>query len=354
MPDTRPRLLLVDDDRAITSTLTPVLRDLADVDTAHTVAEALERLASHTYNACVLDLVLGDDPAALHDALSSREVPTLLISGRDPAAIGPTAEARGWSYAAKPLAPSVLRGLVAELLGVDAPEPTQRGSRPTPKADASKAAALPVVQVLDKLGDIVAMLVVAYLGIAGKVSGELAVGVVAAIAGVGTGLRTLGGRQVGAASAAVALAAVLTATPTQAHAAPVERPRAHAAPPAATVVALAVLLAFAISGCGGPVLTNPVANVAARIAWPSIHKGAVGAGLCDDDPPEWLVGPSVRKDASAEADASSGAPGDASPPGPSDAGAPAAPSGAQSGGVAPGAASGAPPGAAATQDGGVQ
>lgn len=259
----RPRLLIVDDDRAITSTVGPMLRELADVDTAHTVAEALERLASHTYAACVLDLVLGDDPAPLHDALSSREVPTLLISGRDPAALGPLAEVRGWSYAAKPISPQVLRGLVAELLGVDAPEPTQRGTRPSPapsQADASKVAPLPIMQVLDKLGDIVAMLVVAYLGIAGKVSGELAVGVVAAIAGVGTGLRTLGGRQVGAASAAVALAAVLTATPTQAHAAPVERPRAHAAPPPAAVVALAALLALALSGCAGATAAAGVAS----------------------------------------------------------------------------------------------
>jgi DNA-binding NtrC family response regulator len=128
----RPRLLIVDDDRAITSTVGPMLRELADVDTAHTVAEALEKLASHTYAACVLDLVLGDDPAPLHDALSSREVPTLLISGRDPAALGPLAEVRGWSYAAKPISPQVLRGLVAELLGVDAPELTQRGTRPSP------------------------------------------------------------------------------------------------------------------------------------------------------------------------------------------------------------------------------
>ena len=78
----------------------------------------------------VLDLVLGDDPAALHDALSSREVPTLLISGRDPAALGPLAEVRGWSYAAKPISPQVLRGLVAELLGVDAPAPVKPPAAP--------------------------------------------------------------------------------------------------------------------------------------------------------------------------------------------------------------------------------
>lgn len=304
----RPRLLIVDDDRAITSTVGPMLRELADVDTAHTVAEALEKLASHTYAACVLDLVLGDDPAPLHDALSSREVPTLLISGRDPAALGPLAEVRGWSYAAKPLSPQVLRNLVAELLGVDAPEPTQRGTRPSPapsQADASKVAPLPIMQVLDKLGDIVAMLVVAYLGIAGKVSGELAVGVVAAIAGVGTGLRTLGGRQVGAASAAVALAAFLTATPTSATASSSTRAGVpHVTPPAILGVLLLVL-ALGASGCSGPVITNPGAQVALRVAWPSVHRGAEGAGLCSDDPPEYLVGPT-------DAGPSPGAPADAS------------------------------------------
>ncbi len=263
----RPRILIVDDDRAITSTVGPLLRELADVDTAHTVTEALERLASHAYAACVLDLVLGDDPAALHDALSSREVPTLLISGRDPAALGPLAEVRGWSYAAKPISPQVLRGLVAELLGVDAPEPTQRGTRVTqapaePAASKAAAPATPlVVQVLDKLGDLVAMLVVGYLCVAGKLSGELAVAVVAGIAGVGTTARAITGRSVGAASAAVALAALLSAAPSPASAATVARgPRPpHVAPPAA-VVALAALLALTLSGCAGASAAAGVAS----------------------------------------------------------------------------------------------
>lgn len=252
MPDQRPRLLIVDDDRAITSTLSPILRDMADADAAHTVAEALEKLASHSYAGVVLDVVLGDDAAPLHDALSSREMPVLLLSGRDPVALERIASARGWSYAAKPLSPTVLRGLVADLLGVEEPEPTQRGARvtqaPTPDASKPTTTAPVAVQVLDKLGDIVAMLAVAYLCAAGKLSGELAAAVVAGIAGVGTGIRAFGGRNVGAASAAVALAALITAAPAEVHAAPANRStRPHAALPGA-LAALALLL-LTLAGC---------------------------------------------------------------------------------------------------------
>ena len=258
MPDPRPRLLIVDDDRAITSTLSPLLRELADVDTAHTVAEALERLAARSYSAVVLDLVLGDDPSALHDALAAREVPTLLISGRDPDALARVAGARGWSYAAKPISPQVLRSLVVDLLGVDAPEPTQRGRTtaptpapsPAPEAASKSAPAVPVsVQLFDKLGDIVGMLVVGYLCASGKLSGELAVAVVAGIAGVGTTARALTGRSVGAASAAVALAALVAATPAPAHAAASSRPRHHVTPSAAALLALLVVLACALAAC---------------------------------------------------------------------------------------------------------
>ena len=246
-------ILIVDDDRAITSTLSPILRDMADADAAHTVAEALEKLAAHSYSGVVLDVVLGDDASPLHDALSSREVPVLLLSGRDPVALERIASARGWSYAAKPISPTVLRGLVADLLGVEEPEPTQRGARVTqaptaPAPDASKPSGPVAVQLLDKLGDMVAMVAVTYLCAAGKLSGELAAAVVAGIAGVGTGLRAIGGRNVGAASAAVALAALITAAPAAVHAMPSNRTtRPHAALPGA-LAALALLL-LTLAGC---------------------------------------------------------------------------------------------------------
>jgi hypothetical protein len=115
-------------------------------------------------------------------------------------------------------------------------------------------------------------------------------------------------------------------------AAPVERVadettregRATIAPGTLGMLVLALALA---SGCGGPVLTNPGAQVAARLAWPSVHKGAVSAGLCDEDPPEWLVGPTPKRDAGA--DASPLAPNDAGPSPAADSDAsPGAPAGA--------------------------
>lgn len=245
---TRPRLLIVDDERAVTSTLGPLLRDLADVDTAHSVAEALAALAAHTYSGCVLDLVLGDDATPLHDALASREVPVLLLSGRDPAALERVATPRAWAFAAKPLAPNLLRDLVGDLLGVDVPEFTQRGARPiivapvAPVVPAAPPGAPVAVQVIDRLGDIVGVIALAALCYSGKLSGELALVGIGAILGVSTGLRSIGGRSVGAATAAVALAALLSGTPANAS----DRPPP---PPAAplTLLTIALTLASALS-----------------------------------------------------------------------------------------------------------
>lgn len=239
---TRPRLLVVDDDRAITSTLAPLLRDLADVDTAHSVADALATLAAHTYQGCVLDLVLGDDATPLHDALASREVPVLLVSGRDPTSLERVATPRGWSFAAKPVAPQVLRDLVADMLGVEVPEPTQRGVRvqvstPAPATRGASSSAPVAVQVIDRLGDIVGVIALAALCHGGKLSGELALVGIGAILGVSTGLRSIGGRSVGAATAAVALATLLSTTPAEA----TDRPPS---PPAAPLALLTIALAL--------------------------------------------------------------------------------------------------------------
>lgn len=239
---TRPRLLLVDDERAITSTLAPLLRDLAEVDTAHSVADAFAALAAHTYAGCVLDLVLGDDATPLHDALASREVPVLLVSGRDPASLERVATPRGWSFAAKPVAAQVLRDLVGDLVGVEVPEPTQRGARPVvapvaPAVTAAPPGAPVVVQVIDRLGDIVGVIALAALCYGGKLSGELALVGIGAILGVSTGLRSIGGRSVGAATAAVALATLLSATPAEAS----DRPPP---PPAAPLALLTIAVAL--------------------------------------------------------------------------------------------------------------
>lgn len=226
------RILLVDDERAITSTLAPALRDLAQVDVMHTAGDAMRALANHTYDAAIVDLVLGDgdDPAALHEALSARETPVLLVSGRDAAALESTARARGWTYAAKPLSLDVVRGVLAGFLGVEAPsrvDTTQRFQRPTqaPPAPETKPPAPPsnAVAMIDRVGDIVGCLCVTFLCQAGKIDGGVAVIVIGAILGVSNGIRTIGARQVGAGTAAVALAACLAGTPADAHALPHDR-----------------------------------------------------------------------------------------------------------------------------------
>ena len=226
----------------MTSTLGPLLRDLADVDAAHSVAEALAALAAHTYAGCVLDLVLDGDATSLHDALASREVPVLLLSGRDPASLERIATPRGWTFAAKPLAPNLLRDLVGDLLGVEVPEPTQRGVRPVvapvaPVVPAAPPGAPVAVQVIDRLGDIVGVIALAALCYGGKLSGELALVGIGAILGVSTGLRSIGGRSVGAATAAVALATLLSASPAEAS----DRPPP---PPAAPLALLTIALAL--------------------------------------------------------------------------------------------------------------
>lgn len=134
MTDTTRRILIVDDERAITSSLALALRDLATIDTAPTTRDALALLASHAYDAALVDLVLGDgdDPAQLHDALTSQGTPVVLISGRGGDALESTAKARGWTMLAKPFSFDVLHSTLARLLGVDVPERadvTQR--RPT-------------------------------------------------------------------------------------------------------------------------------------------------------------------------------------------------------------------------------
>ena len=139
----------------------------------------LAALAAHAYRGCVLDLVLGDDTATLHDALASRELPVLLVSGRDPASLERVASPRGWTFAAKPVAPQVLRDLVGDLLGVEVAEPTQRGVRVQASTPAPVTRSVPgtppvAVQLIDRLGDIVGVIALSALCYAGKLSGEAA------------------------------------------------------------------------------------------------------------------------------------------------------------------------------------
>ncbi len=113
----RPRILVVDDDAAARLSLVSPLRESGhDVTEADTVAGALAALAGATPTACVLDLSLDSDAAPLHAALTSRSVPTLLVSGRAPESLPAVADPRGWSYLAKPVAHEALIAGVSALL----------------------------------------------------------------------------------------------------------------------------------------------------------------------------------------------------------------------------------------------
>ncbi len=88
-----PRVLVIDDDELIVEFLTEVLTmwgpfeaDPCEVHTAGSVAEALEKLAGHTYDFMILDMVLGDGNglqvlAALQK--SESPLPVFVLSAHD-------------------------------------------------------------------------------------------------------------------------------------------------------------------------------------------------------------------------------------------------------------------------------
>lgn len=141
-----PSLLVIEDDPLVRDTLVRTLRPFYDVHEASSVAAALAALRQSTPDVVVLDLCLDREATALHDALSRREIPVVLVSGRDPEQLPSVAEARGWPYLAKPVDPAALRTTLAQALA-DHPPPERRtptmppGTRPTspPPATASPA-----------------------------------------------------------------------------------------------------------------------------------------------------------------------------------------------------------------------
>jgi hypothetical protein len=133
----RPRILVVDDDAAARLSLASPLRESGhDVTEAATVAGALAALAGSTPSAVVLDLSLDTDPSPLHDALTSRRVPTMLVSGRAPETLPAIADPRGWAYLAKPVAHEALIAGVSALLPPPAPV-----ERPAPESFGVRALA---------------------------------------------------------------------------------------------------------------------------------------------------------------------------------------------------------------------
>lgn len=198
--DTNVRVLLIDDQEAFTVPMAELLRQTGHtVTVAPTVAAALALLARRPLpSVVVLDLVLGEeDPQRLHDALARRGVPVLLLSGAEPERLATVAEEHGWRWAAKPVEPDAFLATLADLAEPTAPSPAS----PPPPPPARPG--VPVsVQLVDRLGDIVGVIALAYLCAAGKLPGELTLVGIGGILGVGTGLRHVGQRALGGAATA--------------------------------------------------------------------------------------------------------------------------------------------------------
>lgn len=111
------KILVIDDAADVRADLVTTLRQVGhSCDEAATVEAAFLALASATYAAVVLDLVLDRDPTQLRAALALRGVPVLLVSGADPERLPAVAREHGWSYLAKPWEPDALVAAVQRLL----------------------------------------------------------------------------------------------------------------------------------------------------------------------------------------------------------------------------------------------
>lgn len=111
------KILVIDDAATVRAELVATLRQIGHTcDEAADVDAALFALASNTYAAAVLDLVLDRDPGPLHAALALRGVPVLLVSGAEPTRLPAVAREQGWSYLAKPWEPDALVAAVQRLI----------------------------------------------------------------------------------------------------------------------------------------------------------------------------------------------------------------------------------------------
>lgn len=217
-------VLVIDDAPAVAASLA---HDLSAAGyrprVALTVAVALAELASARPAAVVIDHCLDADAGLLRHALAHARLPVLVVSGLDDDVAPSIAAAHGWAYLPKPPDGAALVAAVAALLTPTETAPmSDRDPRPTIVPDASDAPApiapraeapLPapppaaqltpsgrplnvpvVVQAIDRLGDIVGVIVIGLLCHGGKIGGELALLGIGGILGVGTGLRQVGAR----------------------------------------------------------------------------------------------------------------------------------------------------------------
>lgn len=208
-------ILVVDDAPAVAASAVTALRDAGYVTRVATSVDAAQAELADVPDVVVLDHVLDRDATLLRHRLVHLRVPVLLVSGLDDDAARPVAEAHGWRFLAKPFDDVALVAAVASLLTPETPsmpdrttpdprpsvvpDPTPAPLPPPPPAAAYTPSGRPLnvptaVQVIDRLGDIVGVIVIGLLCHAGKLGGEVAVIAIGAILGVGTGLRQVGAR----------------------------------------------------------------------------------------------------------------------------------------------------------------
>lgn len=242
---------------------------------ATSVDAALVELADRPA-AVVLDHCLDRDASLLRLALVRARVPVVLVSGLDDEAALDVAGAHRWPFLPKPFDDVALVAAVAALFPTETPSMPERPSPdprpsivpdlpPAPATIAPREAPLPapppaaqltpsgrplsaptVVQVLDRIGDMLGCIILGLLCNAGKIGGTETLIAIGAILGVGTGLRQIGARAgAGAGVGVVGLLLLGAARWLAPAAAGAELARASG------LFGLLAVLALGVSGCGG-------------------------------------------------------------------------------------------------------
>jgi DNA-binding response OmpR family regulator len=110
---TKPHLLVVEDETLVSEMLARALDDAYSVTTAATVTGAVRELRETKFAAILLDCLLPDaDAAVVSAAAEAREVPVILMSG-DPAQIGAAADL---PFLAKPFSTEELERTLRSVL----------------------------------------------------------------------------------------------------------------------------------------------------------------------------------------------------------------------------------------------